>query len=261
MAAPVLAPRDAYVRAAGQFCRKEFGNTFRLVPCGRAFAESSTAEQAAARLLCVALAETPEEIVECSELSKNLVAAQVLESGSVIRRRFGETDVDAAGKVVQRALEILSKFTPPAGRIIAPAFPAPTMPAPPSPPAPPPAPRDVAAEIRAGLQGEPLTPLEVDTLARAVQECLRGVTHEGLRNAAIQVVENLEKIHVGGEKGKLDEFCHQVQDARNFAISRPDAGELADELVELRKCLCPRGSAHVSLIRAVFGPELQKLSG
>lgn len=130
MAAPPTI-RETYLRRAGRFCRDTFGSGFAFVPCGRAFAEATSEDDAARNLLCVALAKTPEELAECIELSKGLTFGEMSAAESVVRKRFGGEAVDGGRVLVGRATDILKDFVGPEGRVISPAFP--PGPAPPTP--------------------------------------------------------------------------------------------------------------------------------
>ncbi|MFA5897464.1 MAG: hypothetical protein WC985_11295 [Thermoplasmata archaeon] len=256
MAAPALSPRDAYVHRASRFCRSEFDGTPRYIPCARALTEATNADQATMNLLCATLAASPVETAECSEISKGLTFEQASGVDAPLRKRFGFDNVKGARFTIGRAREVLEAFVPPEGRIIAPSFPpsapaAPPTQALPPPQAPTPTLRDVVAEIRTGLVGPPLTPLEVTTFVKAVQECARHATIPTLQDFLARTAANIESVHGGDERSKLDELCHQIADFRKVVPQVAPEWENAVRAVET--CLCPRGSSHVSLLQLLGG--------
>ena len=205
-------------------------------------------------LLCVTLAASPVETAECSEISKGLTFEQASGVDAPLRKRFGFDNVNAGRLTIGRAREVLEGFVPPEGRIIAPSFPiaAPAIP-PTQPLLPPPAPllRDVVAEIRTGISGLPLTPLEVTTFVNAVQECARHVTVPTLQDFLARTAANIETTHGGDERSKLDELCHQIADFRK--VVPQVAPEWENTVRAVESCLCPRGSSHVSLLQLLGG--------
>lgn len=226
MAAPApRAPRDTYVLRSSSFCREEFRG-FQFQACARVFVEAPSKEDVARGLLCVALGTNPEELSECDQLSAGLTFRDMTAAGSLIRRRFGDGNVNGAGIVLGRAAPVIELFALP---VVPPARPAaPPVPAPPRVPrAPPPAPPVPAVPVAA-----PPSPF-----AAAVLRCLRGAELtptllDAVIGAALEIDGRLRP------DDQLDELCHQVTDAHLFSTRQAVVQEPG--LGKFLECLCPK---------------------
>jgi hypothetical protein len=236
MAAP--ASWDTYAFQVRSFCRQEFaGNETQINLCLAAFAGSPTAEEAKKKLLCVGVDGTTDEIFECQTGASTVAYEQLTDPRVGLARRFGPTVVEDAKEKVRRAEGFLAAFVPNpalAGAVpprrerrieAAPPRPAgPVAPAPPAPTAP--------------------TPVAAVTLDSSVLHCVPQANLPVTALAAvISTVDNLDQVHVGGEAEKIDEMCHQVQDA---LPKEPG-------LQAFYACLCPQGSRHRSLLQVLQG--------
>ena len=236
MAAP--ASCDTYAFQVRSFCPQEFaGNETQINLCLAAFAGSPTAEEAKKKLLCVGVDGTTDEIFECQTGAATVAYEQLTDPRVGLARRFGPAAVEEAAENVRRADGLLAAFVP--NPALAGAVPprrergieaAPPKPAGPVAPAPP-------ARM-------PPTPAAAVTLDSAVLHCVPQANLPATALAAvISTVDNLNQVHVGGEAEKIDEMCHQVQDA---LPKEPG-------LQAFYACLCPQGSRHKSLLQVLPG--------